>query len=81
MQSEHENNYKTVYKFQNGYSASVVCNPTTYGYNQDLFEVAVLDKHGNLCYDTPITSDVEGYLSFQGVADILKDISKLEPQL
>ena len=79
MQSEQENNYKTVYKFRNGYSASVVCNPTTYGYSQDLFEVAVLDKNGNLCYDTPITSDVESYLSFQGVADILKDISKLEP--
>jgi len=79
MQSEHENNYKTVYKFRNGYSASVVCNPTTWGYKQDLFEVAVLDKDGKLCYDTPITSDVEGYLSFQGVADILKDISKLEP--
>ena len=76
-----ENNYKNVYKFQNGYSASVVCNPTTYGYSMGLFEVAVLDKDGRLCYDTPITSDVEGYLTFQGVADILKDISKLEPRL
>ena len=79
MSSTQENNYKSVFKFQNGYSASVVCNPTTYGYSTDLFEVAVLDKDGNLCYDTPITSDVEGYLSFQGVANILKDISELEP--
>lgn len=79
MQSERENNYKTVYKFRNGYSASVVCNSTTYGYSQDLFEVAVLDKDGRLCYDTPITDDVEGYLSFRGVADILNDIAELEP--
>jgi len=79
MRSERENNYKTVYKFRNGYGASVVCNPTTYGYNQDLFEVAVLDKDGRLCYDTPITDDVEGYLSFHGVVDILNDIAELEP--
>lgn len=81
MQLEHENNYKNVYKFQNGYSASVVCNPTTYGYSMGLFEVAVLDKDGRLCYDTPITSDVEGYLTFRDVAEILRDISKLEPRL
>ena len=75
---EVENNYKSVFKFRNGYSASVVCNPTTYGYDMNFFEVAVLDKNGNLCYDTPITDDVVGYLNFQGVADILKDISELE---
>ena len=78
MQSERENNYKSVFKFRNGYSASVVCNSTTYGYDMDFFEVAVLDKDGRLCYDTPITDDVVGYLNFQGVADVLKDISELE---
>lgn len=79
MPLELDNNYKTVFKFQNGYSASVVCNPTTYGYDMNFFEVAVLDKDGRLCYDTPITDDVVGYLNFQGVADVLKDISELEP--
>ena len=78
MLSEHENNYKSVFKFRNGYSASVVCNPTTYGHSTGLFEVAVLDKDGRLCYDTPITDDVVGYLNFQGVADVLKYISELE---
>lgn len=47
----------------------------------DFFEVAVLDKDGRLCYDTPITDDVVGYLNFQGVADILKDISELESSI
>ena len=42
---EHENNYKTVYKFRNGYSASVVCNPTTYGYSQT-FRSRGVDKNG-----------------------------------
>ena len=79
MLSERENNYKNLYKFQNGYGASVVCNPTTYGYSTGLFEVAVLDKNGNMCYDTSITDDVVGYLNFQGVADVLKYISELEP--
>lgn len=78
MRPDEVNNYKSVYKFKNGYSASIVCNPLSQGYTMQLFEVAVLDKNGNLCYDTSITDDVEGYLSFQGVADILKDISELE---
>jgi len=42
-----------------------------------LFEVAVLDKDGELCYDTPITDDVIGYLTFQEVADTLKKIESL----
>ncbi len=77
MQLERDNNYKTVFKFRNGYSASVVCNLTTYGFDRGLFEVDVLDKDSKLCYDTPITDDVVGYLTFQGVADILTQIESL----
>ena len=79
MQSAPENNYQNIYKVDNGYGASVICNPTSYGNAMGLFEVAVLDKDGELCYDTPITDDVKGYLTFREVADILVDIYKLEP--
>ena len=77
MQSEHENNYKNVYKFQNGYGASVICNQSSYGSDNGLFELAVLDKNGDICYDTPITSDVIGYMTFGHVARVLKDIESL----
>jgi hypothetical protein len=76
------NHYQNVVKFSNGYSASIVSKlyapgAGTYGADMGLFEVAVLDEAGNITYDTPVTSDVEGFLDFQGVADILKKIEAL----
>ena len=63
--------------FDNGYGASVVKTPYTYGGNSGLYELAVLDNDGNLTYDTPITDDVMGYLSETDVTDILEKIQKL----
>jgi hypothetical protein len=51
------------YEFENGYGASAVCHPYSYGGPAGLWEIAVLDKDGHLTYDTPITDDVLGYLS------------------
>ena len=70
-------NYHKVFQFDNGYGASVVCNSMSYGSQDGLFEVAVLDKDGNITYDTPITSDVCGFLDFDNVADILDKIKSL----
>ncbi len=70
--------YHKIYRFDNGYGASVVSGPHTYGGNDGLFEVAVLDSNGELCYDTPITEDVVGWLDFDGVADILNKIKSLK---
>ena len=53
----------------------------TYGGNQGLFEVAVLDLAGNIVYDTPVTSDVVGFLDFAGVADVLQQIQNLPKNL
>ena len=71
------NNYRKVYQFPNGYGASVVCHDFSYGHKDGLFEVAVLDKNGDLCYDTPITDDVLGHLNFNGVAQTLERIKSL----
>lgn len=71
------NQYQKVYTFDNGYGASVICNQGSYGNTDGLFEVAVLDINGELCYDTSITDDVIGYLTFQEVADVLKEIESL----
>lgn len=70
------NKYHKVYKFDNGYKASVVCNSGSYGGNDGLFEVAVM-KNGEIVYDTPVTNDVVGWLDFAGVADILEKIKAL----
>jgi len=68
--------YRSIHKFDNGYEASVVCGPGTYGNAEGLFEVAV--KHnGSIVYDTPITSDVLGWLTFREVADTLDAIAAL----
>jgi hypothetical protein len=56
----------------------VICNQSSYGNTDGLFEVAVLDINGNLCYNTTIADDVIGHLTFQEVADVLKEIESLQ---
>jgi len=63
--------------FENGYGVSVVKGPFTYGGGEGLYELAVLGKDGQLCYDTPITDDTLGYLTQQKVTDIMKQVQEL----
>jgi len=63
--------------FDNGYGASVVIGPYTYGGEDGLYELAVLGKDGKLTYDTPVTDDVEGYLTEDAVTKLLEQIQKL----
>ena len=69
-------NYHKRYEFHNGYGASVVRHPYSYGGDKGLYEVAVL-KDDNICYDTPLTSDVIGHCTLEKVADILIKIKNL----
>ena len=55
--------------FENGYGVSVVSHSFSYGGKDGLYEMAVLDSDGNLTYDTPITSDVLGYLTPEEVSE------------
>jgi len=71
------NGYQLIYKFDNGYGASVVKHDFSYGGKKGMYEIAVLDKEGDLCYDTPITSDVIGHLNMAEVDKILVNISHL----
>jgi hypothetical protein len=64
--------------FDNGYGASVVKSPMSYGGKNGLYELAVLDSNGELTYDTPVTNDVEGYLNEEDVTKLLEQIQKLE---
>ena len=69
---------KHAYYFDNGYGASVVRTPDSYGSGKDLWELAVLkempDRVWGLCYDTPITKDVIGWLSEEAVDILLAEI-------
>ena len=63
--------------FENGYGASVVCTPHTYGGDKGLYELAVFGKDRHITYDTPITNDVIGYLRPQDVTDVMEKIQQL----
>ena len=67
-----------IVQFPNGYGASVVQGPYTYGGKDGLYELAVLGKDGEITYDTPITNDVLGYLSEAEVEKTLLEIKNLD---
>lgn len=64
-------------EFENGYGASIVRGPGTYGSENGLYELAVLDSDGSITYNTPITDDVIGYLRPEDVTDVMEKIQKL----
>ena len=70
-----------ILKFSNNFGASIVKFYGSYGYDEGLFELAVIKFEGedfNLTYNTPITDDVLGYLSRQDCIDTLDKIKNLE---
>lgn len=67
-----------VFRFANGYGASVVQHPYSYGGDQGLWEMAVTDHSGRLVYTTPVTDDVLGYQDEQQIAAALDQTCRLE---
>ena len=74
--NRHMGGIQKVYKFPNGYGASVIQHKGSYGYQKGLWEVAVL-FHGELCYDSGIAEDVIGHLNDPEVDNILGKIFRL----
>jgi hypothetical protein len=70
-----------LYRFANNYGASVVKGEHTYGGEEGLWELAVIlfDTGGDfeLCYTSPITSDVEGHLTDDAVEELLAKVEAL----
>jgi len=72
--------------FPNGYGVSVVqfTSPYgggSYGAYEGLYELAVLqglEEDWEICYDTPITDDVMGYLTIEDVETVLNQVEKLK---
>ena len=73
------------YTFPNGMGASVVMwiksydgrKLGSYGAVSGLWELAVLDREGNITCDTPITDDVLGWLTEEDVEKTLQEIANL----
>ena len=76
---------QNVYKFDNGYGASVVQHEFSYGSHENLWELAVIhfdsDGEWSLDYSTPITDDVIGWIDMMQVMEILLQIQNLEPKV
>jgi len=67
--------YQRVIEFENGYGLSIVSNDFSYGGHFGLFEIALLDKDGEIIYDPALGfSDVIGHLDFAEVAKIIERI-------
>lgn len=71
---------QVIHKFDNGYGASVIQHEFSYGGDEGLYELAVLEFEGDnwqITYETEITDDVLGYLSEQDVVELLNQIEGL----
>lgn len=80
MSRPHLGGYQYIFEFSNGYSASVIKNKHSYGGRQGLWELAILDKDGNIVYGSPISNDVIGYLGDTQVSYYLYKIADLPPK-
>lgn len=73
-----------IFRFENNYGASVVKHKYSYGHEEDLWELAVIEftdesnKEWHITYDTPITEDVVGYLKDEDVRELLGKIKDLQ---
>jgi hypothetical protein len=66
--------------FSNGYGVSVVRFPGSYGYEEGLYEVAVLKGTADdfeLCYDTDIADDVVGHCNETDIENIIQKVQSL----
>ena len=63
--------------FPNGYGVSVISHNYSYGGKDGLYEIGVLDTAGDLCYDTPVTNDVIGWLSEDDVSRVMREVQEL----
>jgi len=66
--------------FDNGYGLSVVKGIGSYGYEDNLYEMAVIKGTENdweICDDTPITDDVLGRLTEYYVTKYMREVQLL----
>ena len=62
--------------FDNDFGVSVLLGDTFYSDGISTYEVAIL-KFGSVCYSTPITGDVLGYLNREEVSNTMIAVQEL----
>ena len=73
-----------IFRFNNGFGASVVSHKGSYGYKEGLWELAVIkfnpeiDGDWSLTYETDITDNVIGWLDDDKVNELLDRIKNLD---
>ena len=68
-----------IYRFDNGYGASVIESYMSYGTELAVLHFNSEDNYDfTLVYDTPITDDVLGHLTEEELEETLEKISLLE---
>jgi hypothetical protein len=76
--------FQLVYRFRNGYGASVIRNGSSYTSERE-YELAVLrfnseaEGDWDICYETHITNDVLGHLEPCHVRSVLDQVGDLPP--
>jgi len=73
----HDRGIQSRVQFKNGYGASIIKGPYSYGGTNGLYELAVLNEDGRITYDTDITDDVCGFLCEAEVTALLMQIESL----
>lgn len=71
--TEYLGGYHIKVEYPNGYGASIAKHNSSYGHNEDLWELAVL-HNGEIACDTSIASDTVGYLDDDEVASFCQTI-------
>lgn len=85
LEADTNGGIQKIYRFANGYGASVIQSEFSYGGTEGKWELAVVTFENekpnsfHITYQTPITSDVLGYLSQYDVDRYLEEINDLEP--
>lgn len=65
--------------FDNEYGVSVVRSQFSYGGKMGLYELAILDNNGEVCYTTPLTDNVIGYLRDIDITEVMIKVQQLPP--
>tara|TARA_B100000579_G_scaffold85605_1_gene66918 strand:- start:34 stop:309 length:276 start_codon:yes stop_codon:yes gene_type:complete len=81
-QSAHDTRIGTItkYNFKNGYGASVACHTESYGGDEGLYEIALIDEEGDIITSPNDPSsnwqDVKGFLTEGEVEVYLTEIAE-----
>lgn len=70
---------KASHTFDNGFGVSVITGKAWYTSEGHPYEIAIINKDGDIDYTTHITDDVLGYLTEEEANSVLLLVENLEP--